>query len=347
MSITLKKQKILIVDDIPDNIHVLMGLLKGSYSLIAATNGFKAIEAAKKFPQPDMILLDVMMPDLDGYEVCKRLKADENTKDIPIIFITALGEDSDEEKGLLLGAVDYITKPFNPVLIKMRIKNHLELKAHRDNLDRLVKERTKELHDTRLEVIRKLGLAAEYKDNETGMHIIRMSHYCRLIGLAYGFTEEQGELIFNASPMHDIGKIGVPDNILQKPGKLDAAEWEIIKKHSEYGYKIIGEHHSELLKTAGAIAYEHHEKWNGSGYPRGLKGEDINIFGRVTALADVFDALTSRRPYKDPWPVDEVLAYIENESGKHFDPSVVSAFQKILPDCLEVMNRYSENESSS
>jgi putative two-component system response regulator len=258
------------------------------------------------------------------------------------MFITTLNEDMNEEQGLDLGAVDYITKPINPSIVKKRIRNQIELKQHRDHLELLVKERTAEIDETRLDIIRILGRAAEYKDNETGIHIIRMSRYCEKIALAYGLDSKDAELLLNAAPMHDVGKIGIPDNILQKPGRLDQKEREIINAHAYIGSKIIGKHESEILSTAAIIAYEHHEKWDGSGYPRGLKGEEINIFSRITALADVFDALTSKRVYKEIWPVEDAVKLIKNESGKHFDPEIVDAFLSILPEILIIREEHGD-----
>ncbi|PKL17946.1 MAG: two-component system response regulator [Spirochaetae bacterium HGW-Spirochaetae-5] len=336
------KKKILIVDDVPENIQVLMESLKDEYSVIAATTGEKALKLSTVEPRPEIILLDVMMPGMNGYELCRRLKNDAVTADIPVMFITTLNEDMNEEQGLDLGAVDYITKPINPSIVKKRIRNQIELKQHRDHLELLVKERTAEIDETRLDIIRILGRAAEYKDNETGIHIIRMSRYCEKIALAHGLDNKDAELLLNAAPMHDVGKIGIPDNILQKPGRLDEKEREIINSHAYIGSKIIGKHKSEILSTAAVIAYEHHEKWDGSGYPRGLKGEEINIFSRITALADVFDALTSKRVYKEIWPVEDAVKLIKNEKGKHFDPEIVDAFLSILPEILKIREEHSD-----
>ncbi|HNX23071.1 MAG TPA: response regulator [Spirochaetota bacterium] len=336
------KKKILIVDDVPENIQILIEAVRDEYSVIAATNGEKALALSLVEPLPEIILLDVMMPGMDGYELCSRLKQNEKTAGIPVMFITTMNKEMNEERGLDLGAVDYITKPINPSLVKKRIRNQIELKLHRDHLEMLVKERTTEIHETRLDIIRILGRAAEYKDNETGIHIVRMSKYCEKIALTYGLGAEKAELLLNASPMHDVGKIGIPDRILQKPGRLDEREREIMNTHAYAGYKIIGKHDSEILSMAAVIAYEHHEKWDGTGYPRGLKGEEINIFSRITALADVFDALTSKRVYKDAWPVEEAVEYIKKEKGKHFDPDVADAFLSIMPAILEIKQEFSD-----
>lgn len=336
------KPKILVVDDVPGNIQIVMQALKDEYSIVAATSGEKALVLAAADPPPSMILLDVMMPEMDGYEVCRRLKDNKKTSGIPVMFITTLDEDANEERGLDLGAVDYIAKPINPALVKKRVRNQLELKLYRDHLEELVKERTAQIHSTRLEIIRMLGRAAEYKDNETGTHIIRMSKYSQEISLAYGAGEKEAELLLNAAPMHDVGKIGIPDSILQKPGPLDPDEWNIMKGHAYMGYLIIGKHDSEILKSASVIAYQHHEKWNGKGYPKGLKGEEINIFSRIVSLADVFDALTSERVYKKAWPMEDALDLVKKERGEHFDPAVVDAFFNTLPQIIKIKEEYGD-----
>jgi putative two-component system response regulator len=325
---------ILIVDDVPDNITVLTNILS-DYNLKAANNGAKALELASRF-RPDIILLDIMMPDMDGYDVCKRLKRDIHTKNIPVIFVTAMDEVTDEARGFELGAVDYITKPVSPPVVRARVKTHLNLYDQNKALEHLVQERTKALNQSRLEIIRRLGLAAEYKDNETGMHVIRMSYYCKIMATALGMSAEEVELIFNASPMHDIGKIGIPDNILSKPGKLDAQERAIMEQHTKIGARIIGEHDHPLLNMARTVALTHHEKWNGTGYPGGIKGESIPLVGRIVAVADVFDALVSKRPYKKAWPVEKAVAVIKEESGKHFDPGLVDVFMAHLNEIVEL-----------
>jgi len=328
------KSTILIVDDVPDNITVLTNILS-DYNLKAANNGAKALEIASRF-RPDIILLDIMMPDMDGYAVCKRLKRDLHTKNIPVIFVTAMDEVTDEARAFELGAVDYITKPVSPPVVRARVKTHLNLYDQNKALEHLVHERTKALNQSRLEIIHRLGLAAEYKDNETGMHVIRMSYYCKIMATAVGMSKEEVELIFNASPMHDIGKIGIPDNILGKPGKLDAHERAIMEQHSEIGAKIIGEHDTPLLDMARTVALTHHEKWDGTGYPRGIKGENIPLVGRIVAVADVFDALVCKRPYKKAWPFEKAVAFIKEESGKHFDPGIVDVFVAHVDEIVEL-----------
>ena len=333
---------VLVVDDVPENIDVLAGILRPEYKVKVSLNGEKALEIAKAAPAPDLILLDIMMPGIDGYEVCRQLKADLTTRRIPVIFVTAKGEVRDEALGFEVGGVDYITKPVSPPIVQARVRTHLALYDQARALSGLVRQRTQALNDTRLQVIRRLGRAAEFKDNETGLHVIRMSHYSRLLGLAAALGEDEADVLFNAAPMHDIGKIGIPDRILQKPGKLDADEWEVMKQHSEIGARIIGNHDSILLETARIIALTHHEKWNGRGYPEGLEGDKIPLVGRIVAIADVFDALTSVRPYKRAWSVDEAVELLQKEAGQHFDPELVSKFLEVLPQVLEIKERYAE-----
>ncbi len=333
---------LLIVDDTPENIDVLRGILKQDYKIKVASNGEKALKIAQSESAPDLILLDIMMPDMDGYEVCQRLKANYATANIPVIFVTAKGETADESLGFDIGAVDYITKPVSPPLVLRRVRTQLALYDEKRLLDDMVKERTKELDQTRLQIIQRLGRAAEYKDNETGLHVIRMSHYSKILALAYGMSEEEAELLLNAAPMHDIGKIGIPDNILLKPGKLDAKEWEIMKTHPQMGAEIIGQHRSVLLNLAREIALTHHEKWDGSGYPNGLKGKEIPIHARIVAIADTFDALTTVRPYKHAWPVEDAINLLKTEAGTHFDPELVDKFLNCIPQILDIKDQYAE-----
>jgi putative two-component system response regulator len=334
---------ILIVDDTPDNIALMNGILSSSYRILVALNGEKALSIARGEIKPDLILLDIMMPEMDGFEVCQILKADPITQNIPVIFVTAMGEVEDESRGFELGAVDYITKPVSPPRVIARIKTHLALHNQNETLELKVRERTAELEETRMEVIRRLGRAAEFKDNETGLHVIRMSHYSRL--LAEALVKESNDwttLIFNAAPMHDIGKIGIPDKILLKPGKLDDEEWAEMRKHPGYGAAIISKHSSPLLQLSREIALSHHEKWDGSGYPAGLVGEAIPLSGRLIAIADVFDALTTERPYKKAWSVDDAVALINKEAGSHFDPTLVELFNHVLPDILLIKAQHEE-----
>lgn len=325
------KPTLLLVDDEPVNLQVLKQILQDNYRLLFARDGEKALELARQ-QTPDLILLDIMMPGMTGYDVCCALKADSATGHIPVIFVTALDDDTDETRGFEAGCVDYITKPVSPAVVRARVRTHLSL------------VRIDELRETRLQVVQRLGLAAEYKDNETGLHVIRMSHFSRILAQAAGFSEAAQEEILHAAPMHDIGKIGIPDAILAKPGKLDADEWDIMKRHPEIGAHIIGDQVTGLLLTARRIALHHHEKWDGSGYPHGLAGEDIPIEARIVAIADVFDALISARPYKPAWPVQKAIDLIRSEAGKHFDPNLTELFIAQMPEILAVYERWAEPE---
>lgn len=334
-----EKQTVLVVDDIPTNLDLLVETLKDEYRVLAALNGPEALNVVRSSTPPDIVLLDVMMPEMDGYTVCREMKEDLRSRNIPVIFVTARDQDEDQTRGFEAGGVDYITKPISPAVVLARVRTHLALHNQNLALERKVAERSRDLYETRLQIIRRLSVAAEYKDNETGLHIVRMSGYCRALALAAGLDEEATDLIHCAAPMHDVGKIGIPDHILTKPGKLDPDEWEIMKTHTTIGAKIIGEQDNRLMIMARRIALSHHERWDGSGYPEGLKGEDIPLEGRIVALADVFDALTSRRPYKAPWPEEKACGYIRDERGRHFDPRLTDLFL----DNLDAMRKIKAN----
>lgn len=323
------RSTLLLVDDEPSNLHVLRHILQDDYRLLFARDGERALELAGT-ERPALILLDVMMPGITGHQVCEQLKANPLTDSIPVIFVTALSNVEDEIRGFELGAVDYIAKPVSSPIVRARVRTHLSL------------VRADVLRETRLNIVQCLGMAAEYKDNETGLHVIRMSHFSRVIALAAGFSEEEADEILHAAPMHDVGKIGIPDAILQKPGKLDAQEWDVMRQHPEIGAQIIGDHEASLLQMARRIALSHHEKWDGSGYPEGLAGDAIPIEGRIVAIADVFDALTSVRPYKDAWPVEKAVDLIRRERGKHFDPQLVDCFLDSLDAIVEIKERWAE-----
>ena len=324
-----QRPRLLLVDDEPTNLQVLRHVLQADYRLLFATDGARALQVARE-QRPDLVLLDIMMPNMDGYAVCCALKADAATASIPVIFITALNDSQDETAGFDVGGVDYLTKPVSPPVVRARVRTHLSL------------VRMDELRETRLQIVQRLGRAAEYKDNETGMHVIRMSHFSQLLALAAGCSPAWAEDLLNAAAMHDVGKIGIPDAVLRKPGPQDAAEWDTMRRHPEIGAEIIGEHPSGVLQLAREIALAHHEKWDGSGYPRGLAGEAIPLSARIVAIADVFDALTTRRPYKEPWPVQEAMNHIAAQAGKHFDPALVALFAPLLPQLLEIRARWAE-----
>ncbi|EKU29738.1 HD domain-containing phosphohydrolase [Alcaligenes sp. RM2] len=327
---TSPRPTLLLIDDEPANLQILRHTLQQDFRLLFAKDGIKALELAQR-DLPDLILLDIMMPQMSGYEVCRALKADLKTRHIPVVFVTALSQPQDEQMGLDMGAVDYISKPFNPAILKARIRNHLSL------------VQMQELRDSRLQIIRCLGTAAEYKDNEVGRHVIRMSHYTRILAHWLGYSSEAADELLHAAPMHDIGKIGIPDSILQKPGKLTPEEWEIMRTHTLIGARIIGQHSHGLLKLARTIALYHHEKWDGSGYPYGLTGENIPLPARIVAVADVFDALASERPYKKAWSVESCISYLREQSGQHFDPQLIALLDKCLPEMLHIKEKWADD----
>ena len=324
-----EKPTLLLVDDEPTNLRVLRTVLQEDYRLLFAKSGEEALQLVQ-LQQPDLILLDVMMPGLTGFDVCGQLKNNPATQAIPVIFVTALKDEIDETRGFATGAVDYITKPISPAVVRARVKTHLSL------------VQATELKQTRLQVIQRLGRAAEYKDNETGLHVMRMSHYAQVLALAYGFSEQRAEDLLHAAPMHDIGKIGIADSILLKPGKLTAEEYQQMQKHPLIGAEIIGDCDSALLQMARAVALYHHEKWDGSGYPHGLVAEQIPVEARIVALADVFDALTSARPYKSAWSIDATLEHIRQQKGLHFEAKLVDLLEQNLPKMLEIKQRWAE-----
>ena len=337
------RKRLLVVDDQPENLNVMRQILKEDYDLSFAKSGVDALTTMLKI-NPDLVLLDVMMPEMDGYEVLQKMNEDPRLTSIPVIFCTAMSDTKDEVTGLKLGARDYITKPVIASIVKVRVQNQLALADQRWDLARKIKEANSQLLENQLQTLQMLGRAAEFKDNETGLHVIRMSHYSRIIATALGWKEEACDLLFNAAPMHDIGKIGTPDAILTKPGRLDPDEREEMNRHAEIGANIIGDRagDSPLMLMAQRIALAHHEKWDGSGYPRGMSGSDIPIEARIVAVADVFDALTSKRPYKDAWPVEKALALLEEEAGKHFDPEIVSVFFEQLEAVDKVRQEWAE-----
>jgi putative two-component system response regulator len=337
-----KKQTILVVDDSPENIAMLSTILGKEYTVKVALNGDKALEiACDPDSQPNLVLLDVMMPGMSGYEVCQHLRGNALTHNIPVIFVSALGETVDESKGFEVGGVDYITKPVVAAIVRARVKTHLALHNQNLYLEEKVRERTRELALTQDVTIVGFATLAEFRNEETGAHIMATQQYVSSLAsylrphpkFSSFLTPENIELLHKSAPLHDIGKIAVRDNILLKPGKLTLAEFEEIKKHTTYGRdaleraeQALGDTRSSFLRIAKEIAYTHHERWDGSGYPQGLHAESIPISGRLMALADVYDALTSKRVYKEAYSFEEAGEQIRSERGKHFDPDVVDAF---------------------
>ena len=351
MLAAIKNCPILIVDDEPANLKLLERMLSmDGYLNIVATDDPRKVSQLYKEHRCDLVLLDIRMPHMNGFEVLAELK--KASTDPPLVVVlTAQTSHEYRLRALTEGARDFIGKPFDRAELLARVANMLEMhllqkqvREHNKILEEKVRERTAELYNTRLEIVRRLGRAAEFRDNETGMHIIRMSKISALIGQGSGLDLEQCEMLLNASPMHDIGKIGIPDHVLLKPGKLDPAEWEIMKTHARIGADILAGHESELLEMARVIALTHHEKWDGTGYPQGLAEKAIPLPGRIVALADVFDALTSVRPYKKAWSVDEAVRFIEENSSKHFDPQLVTVFTQSLDAIVSIKEDYADPE---
>jgi putative two-component system response regulator len=351
----LLKGRIFIVDDEPANLKLLDKLL-GSQGYENRVLIQDPREVLPKYAEerPDLILLDINMPHLDGYQVMEMLMELDDPLLPPIVILTAQAGRDYLLKALTLGARDFVGKPFDRVELLMRVRNLLEAQmAHRmvhDQkavLEEMVRLRTDALNQTRLQVVQRLGRASEYRDTDTGLHIIRMSHYSAVIARSMGWSEADCELMLHASPMHDVGKIGIPDAILLKQGKLNNDEFEIMKRHATIGAGILDDADSDLLRLAHVIALSHHEKWDGTGYPNGLVGAAIPQAGRIVAVADVFDALLSARPYKTPWPVDKALALIKEGTGTQFDPEVVDHFMRCQPEILAIRDQYIEPEESA
>ncbi|BCG63825.1 MAG: putative two-component system response regulator [Methyloprofundus sp.] len=341
---------ILVIDDEEINLEIVGGLLEQeNYTNISYfSDPVKAVEYYQATP-PDIVLLDLNMPVLTGFEVMQRFTDINHVPQPPVLVVTASGDRATRLQALEIGARDFLSKPFDDEEVIRRVRNLLEMHlAHKENLqyshnlESIVQQRTQDLLDTQQEMIERLGLAAEYRDNETAAHTIRVGRYVEIIAQALGISAREAELIRFAAPLHDIGKIGIPDNILLKKGKLDKHEWEFMQKHAEFGYDILKGSQSSILKNAGVIALTHHEKWNGSGYPAGLQGTDIHLYGRITAVADVFDALTMDRPYKKAWSIEDAVNLINEESGKHFDPSLVEIFNQVLDKLLIIRETYTD-----
>lgn len=325
---------ILVVDDEPENLAAMRQILSGEHHLVFARNGNEALAAAIKH-QPSLILLDIQMPDTDGYTVCRALKNDPRTEAIPVIFVTSMSEVGDEAAGFAVGAVDYIVKPVSPPIVAARVRTHLSL------------VRATLLERSYRDAIYMLGEAGHYNDSDTGVHIWRMAAYARALAGACGWKDDDCRLLELAAPMHDTGKIGIPDAILRKPGKLDEGEWKIMKTHARIGHEILSQSKAPVFQLAAEVALRHHEKWDGSGYPDGLKGSMIPESARIVALADVFDALTMNRPYKVAWPIDRVMQTLEESAGNHFEPRLVTAFVSILPQILDTKAMFASQETAS
>lgn len=347
-----KESKILIIDDTKQNVTLLEAILEcNNYTSVDSLTDSRLAEQAYREGNYDLVLLDIRMPYLDGFEVMEIFNTISNRSGdmVPIIVLTAQIDRETRVRALELGAKDFITKPFEQGEVLLRIHNMLTIrhafsvKVERANeLEEAVKQRTQEVEETRLQIIRALARAGELRDNETGMHVMRMSHNSEKLALAMGFNEHKAHMMLLASPMHDIGKIGIPDDILLKPGKLNEEEWRIMRQHPQIAIELLGDHDSEVMQLARTIALNHHEKFDGSGYPAGKKGEEIPIEVRIVTVCDVFDALISDRPYKKGWAADEALQYINDNVGSHFDPECVAAFNSIIDQITVVNNKFKD-----
>jgi len=338
-------RRILLVDDTKANIDILVQTLKADYKLGVALDGTKAIEYSHA-NRLDLILLDILMPGMDGFEVCRRLKEIPATRDIPIIFITAMDDPAHKREGLSIGAVDYITKPFDISEVRARVKTHITLKVTQESLknknlilEEKVRQRTRELKETQVEIVTRLSLASKFRDCGTGQNVLRISHLAEMLGRRAGLSGEETERLALSSTLHDAGKIGIADDILMKKGKLTGAEWAEMKKHTTIGARLLAGSRSRLMQDAQAIALTHHERWDGTGYNRGLKGEEIPLIGRIVAICDVFDALISKRPHKAPWPVEKAFQEILSCSGSHFDPRLVDLFMEMREAIIDLIEK--------
>jgi len=349
------KKTILIVDDDGVNIEVLSQCLGNEYRISASQDSHLALKSLAD-AKPKLILLDLLMPKLDGFDFCRRIKGDSEYLDIPIVIITSASDSSSLSKAFRLGAVDYITKPISPAEVQARIHTHLRLKAAEEALrqqnqvlEEKVRQRTRGIQEKQMEVeavqkeaILRLCLAAELRDKETGMHIRRIQEYSALLGKKCGLSAERCNLLFLASAMHDLGKIGIPDSVLLKPGKLSAEEWEIMKTHTVIGAQGLADSRFLLIQLAESVAHYHHERWDGAGYPCGLSGEEIPLEARIVSIVDSFDAMLSNRPYKKPMPLAEVLDIIRNGRGRNYDPDIVDIFLENIADFEDVARTFKD-----
>lgn len=346
-------QRVQVIDDNAINLALFKGLLARLPGCEAVL--FDEARAGLAWAQqqrPDLIVLDYMMPGLDGVALIEQLRATAGCEDLPVLMITADADKDTRYRALNAGATDFLTKPVDRLEFSARVRNLLQLsrargalQAHADGLAAQVRQATAALRMRELETVLRLSRAAEFRDPETGAHILRMAHYAQLIGRRLGLPEPELDLLLHAAPLHDIGKVGIPDHILLKPGKLTPEEFEVMKQHARHGYDILKDSASAYLRAGADIAHGHHEKFDGSGYPQGLAGEAIPLFSRIVAVADVFDALTSQRPYKPAWPLERAHDFIVDASGQHFDPACVDAFIGGWAEVLEIRERFRDDET--
>jgi len=324
-------QTILIVDDEPANLAIMGDILANNYKLVFARDGRETLAAVLKH-RPAMVLLDIGLPDIDGYELCRQIKEIDTSHTIQIIFVTAYTDMAHETAGFEAGGVDYIVKPVSPPVVRARVAAHLSM-VRATTLERSYRD-----------AILMLGQAGHYNDTDTGAHIWRMAAYARALARGYGWDSERSALLELAAPMHDTGKLGIPQAILRKPGPLDEQEWVVMKTHPQIGYDILSKSDAPVFRLAAEVALYHHEKWDGSGYPGEVSGKDIPESARIVALADVFDALSMKRPYKEPWPIERIMTHLDASAGIHFDPQLIHIFSEILPELLDIQSRWAVDE---
>ena len=343
MSAELAKSTMLVVAEAgshTEELRAVIGRLQSNALVIEAVE----LEPVLEFldPPPELILYDASEPRFNAAKVCQRLQGNLRTRFVPVLFYRAPADSAQELAAFDAGAQDYLRAPFDEMVTFARLRLHQQLHQQKRQLGALLQLRTKEVNTANTELVKRLRAAAEFKDDETGSHIERMSRVAQLLARAAGLSEAEAELVLHAAPMHDVGKIGIPDRILLKPTPLTPDEWRVMRMHPGIGAGIIGKHEAPVLKLARRVALTHHEKWDGSGYPRSLKGEEIPLVGRIVALADVFDALTSERPFKPAWPIENAIAYVREQAGKHFDPRLAGLFLELMPEIMKIRSEYSE-----
>ena len=334
---------VLAVDDVPEILELVQRALGPDYRVVCAADAGAALDAAGGQPRPNLILLDVDMPGATGFDVCRVLKSDPQSADIPVLFLSAVEDPASQIEGLELGAAGYILKPVSAAVLRTLVGHHIAIANRQRELERLVRERTAQLERTRLELIRRLARAMEYHESSAvGNRVMRLAQYAKLLALAAGAKPELAEMVMAAAPLHDIGKLAVPAEVLRKSGKLSAPDWERVRRHPELGAEIIGEHDDTLLRLARQMALHHHEHWDGSGYPAGLKGNDIPWAGRLMAIVDTFESMTTTQFYREPRNVLEAATEVTESAGRRFDPKLVEAFTRAFPEMRKVRENFAD-----
>jgi putative two-component system response regulator len=335
---------VLAVDDAPEILALVQRALKEDYQVLAAGDAGAALDLAAGPRRPNLVLLDVDMPGASGFDVIRVLKSEPQTADIPVLFLSGLDDPAAQVEGLELGAADYVTKPISAAVLRARVGHHIAFANRQRELERLVRQRTAQVEQTRLQIIRRLSRAMEYHESSAaGNRVMRLSQYAKLVALAAGAKADLAEMVMSAAPLHDIGKLGVPAEVLRKTGKLSAPDWERVRRHPELGAEIIGEHDDPLMKLARQMALHHHEHWDGSGYPAKLKGAEIPWAGRLMAIVDTFESMTTTQFYREPLNVLEAATEIAEGAGRRFDPKMVDAFKKAFPEMRKVRDKFADD----